>query len=159
MCTNKSLVKAAQLFIACCLSLLGSAAAAQFLSASSKLLSECEFTYFYLAQLMQLRNNEGAAKAMIRRSAMMTTANFIQIEENGVIAKWKIREFTLLRDPLKREFDSGRRDPTNAAGVCDRDAVKLANQIRDTGKTLWNKTFDELQLDLFTQSRKSLGMV
>ena len=158
MCTNRSLVEAAQFFVACCLSLLGSVAAAQSLSASSKLLSECEFTYFYLGQLMQLRNNEGAAKAMIRRSAMLTTANFIQNEENGVIAGWKIREFTLLRGPLKREFDSGRRDPTGAAGVCDRDALKLANQIRDTGKTLWNKTFDELQLDLFNQSRKVLGL-
>ena len=151
-------MKAAQFFVACCLSLFGSVAAAQSLSASSKLLSECEFTYFYLGQLMQLRNNEGAARAMIRRSAMLTTANFIQNEENGIIAGWKIREFTLLRDPLKREFDSGRRDPTNAAGVCDRDAIKLANRIRDTGKTLWNKTFDELQLDFFNQSRKALGL-
>ena len=151
-------MKAAQFCIACCLTLLGSAATAQSLSASSKLLSECEFTYFYLGQLMQLRNNEGAARAMIRRSAMLTTANFIQNEENGVIAGWKIREFTLLREPLKREFDSGWRDLTSAAGLCDRDAIKLANQIRDTGKTLWNKTFDELQLDLFNQSRKALGL-
>ena len=151
-------MNAVQFFIACCLSLLGSVAGAQSLNASSRLLSECEITYFYLGQLMQLRNNEGAAKAMIRRSAMLTTANFMQNEENGVIAGWKIREFTLFREPLKKEFDSGRRDPVSAAGVCDRDAIKLAIQIRDSGKTLWNKTFDELQLDLFNQSRKALGL-
>ena len=154
MCTNR----AAQFLIACCLSLLGSVTTAQSLSASSKLLSECEFTYFYLGQLMQLRNNEGAAKAVIRRSAMMTTANFIQNEESGLIAGWKIREFTLLRDPLKKEFDSGRRDPTNAAGVCDGAATQLAIQIRNSGKMLWGKTFDELQLDFFNQSRKALGL-
>ena len=151
-------MKAGHLFVVCFLSLLSGTAAAQPLSASSRLLSECEFTYFYLAQLMQLRNNEGAAKAMIRRSAMMTIANFIQNEENGVIAGWKIREYTLLRAPLKREFDSGRRDHVSAAGECDGAAIQLANQIRDTGKTLWNKTFDELQLDLFNQSRKAMGL-
>ena len=151
-------MKAGYLFFVCFLSLLSGTAGAQSLSASSKLLSECEFTYFYLGQLMQLRNNEGAAKAMIRRSALVTTANFIQNEENGVVAKWKIREFTLLRAPLKREFDSGRRDPVNAAGVCDGAAIQLANQIRNSGKTLWNMTFDELQLDFFNQSRKTMGL-
>lgn len=133
-------------------------AAAQSISGESRLLSQCEFSYFYVGQLMQLRNNEGAAKALIRRSAMMTTANFMLNEVNGVIAGWKIRDFTLLRDPLKRDFDGGARDPIAFAADCDRKATPIAIRIRDSGKMLWGKSFDELQLGLFDKSRASLGL-
>lgn len=145
-------------FSAFVLSLVGGLSAAQPISPASKLLSQCEFTYLYAGQLLQLRNNEGAAKAMVSRSTMLTVANFIHSEENGVIAKWKIREFTLLRDPLKQDFDSGKRDALSAAGVCDREAMPIAIQIRDTGETLWGKTFDELQIEFFDRTRKLIGL-
>lgn len=138
--------------------LLASLAAAQSISGESRLLSQCEFSYSYGGQLMQLQNNEGAAKALIRRSAMMTTANFMLNAEDGVIAGWKIRDFTLLRDPLKRDFDAGARDPLAFAADCDKKATPIAIRIRDSGKTLWGKSFDELQLEFFNKLRTTLGL-
>lgn len=135
-----------------------STAQAQSISGESKLLSQCEFSYFYAGQLMQLRNNEGAAKALVRRSAMMTTANFMLNEENGVIASWKIRDFTLLREPLKRDFDGGTRDSIAFTADCDRNATPIAIRIRNSGKMLWGKSFDDLQLELFNKSRATLGL-
>jgi hypothetical protein len=131
---------------------------AQSISVDSKLLAQCEITYFYVGQLLQLQNNEEGAKALIRRSAMMTTANFLMNAENGVVAGWKIREFTLLREPLKRDFDSGARKPMTAAADCDRKAIPVAIKIRDTGALLWGKSFDALQLEFFNHARKLLGL-
>lgn len=151
-------MKTFQIAVANIFSLFTCMVAAQSISAESKLLAQCEFTYFYVGQLMQLRNNEGGAKALIRRSAMVTTANFMLNEQNGTIAAWKIREFTLLRDPLKRDFDAGARDPMTVAADCDKNATPIAIRIRNSDKMLWGKSFDELQLELFNKSRASLGL-
>ncbi|MHB8949839.1 MAG: hypothetical protein ACYC4S_12345 [Rhodoferax sp.] len=151
-------MKTSHIAFATIMSLFTCAASAQPISAESKFLAQCEFSYFYVGQLMQLRNNEGGAKALLRRSSMMTTANFILNEEKGVVAGWKIREFTLLRDPLKLGFDAGIRDPLAVVADCDRNATPIAIRIRDAGKTLWGKDFDELQLQFFEKSRKSLGL-
>ena len=151
-------MKLAKITAAFSLALCVEGVSAQSLSAESSLLSQCEFAYSYAGQLMQLRNNEGATKALIRRSAMMTTTNFLLNEEKGVIASWKIRDFTLLRYPLKRDFDAGARDPIAFAADCDRKATPIAIRVRNSGKTLWGKSFDEVQLELFNKYRANLGL-
>lgn len=133
-------------------------ASAQSISGESKLLAQCEGAYHYVGQLMQLQNNEGGARAYIRRSSMMTVANFMVNEDKGVIAGSKIREFSSVRDPLKRNFDAGVIDPIAFIAGCDRNAMQVAINIRNSGKMLWGKTFDELQLEFFNKSRAALGL-
>jgi hypothetical protein len=157
-CFGQSAMKSFQITFALSVTLCAAVASASSISNDSRLLAQCEFIYAYYGQLVQIQNNEGAAKAAVRRSTMMTTANLILNAENGIVASWKIREFTLLRDPIKRGFDSGTKDPLAATSDCDRNAIPIANRIRNSSQTLWGKSFDGLQLDLFEKSRKSLGL-
>ena len=130
----------------------------QSIDSQSKRLAECEFTYTYTAHVMQLRNNEGAARNLLNRAAIITTANFMNNEVNGIIAGWKIKEFTLLRDPLKRKFDTGAIDPVAASGSCDLDALPVAVKVRSNEKMLWGQSFDELKQGFFEKLRASLGV-
>lgn len=118
----------------------------------------CEFIYSYTAQLMQLHNNNGAAVALFRRSAMMTTANFMLNEEKGVIAAWKIEKFKEIRPSLKRALDTGELNAIQEAGNCDKTAIPLAKEVRDTQPVLWGKSFDELHEGFFLKMKTSMGL-
>jgi hypothetical protein len=124
----------------------------------SRLLGYCEFVYMYAAQYLQMQNNEGAAKAYLNRSSMMTIAFFISEEDNGVISSAKIkasREPTLIK---KKGFDKKPETIFPEVGFCDREAIAVATRIRNSGKKLWGKSFDELKSEMFAKSRENLGI-
>jgi hypothetical protein len=128
------------------------------LPSESKKLGYCEFVYFYGAQLVQIDNNEGAAKNFLRRSAMMSVANFMLIEENGVINGAKIKEYRGEALMRKSDFDKNRNLVFKEISKCDIDFVPLALKIRSQNKILWSKSFDELQLEFFNKSMENLGI-
>ncbi len=124
----------------------------------SMLLARCEFIYAYNAQLMQLKNNIGAAQNIVRRASLVSTANMMLNEEGGVIAGWKIEKFNSVRAPLKRQLDSKEVSAIDAATDCDRTAIPIASATRNNSTTLWGKSFDELQ-DMFSSKFKnSIGL-
>ena len=127
-------------------------------STQSKLLGYCEFVYFYNAQYLQMVNNEGAAKNLLRRSSIMTTANFITSNENGVISGEKIKIIREEGLKQKKRFDVDKPFALQEASRCDRDANPIAINIRNSDQKLWGKTFDELQSAFFEESMKNLGM-
>ena len=127
-------------------------------STQSKLLGYCEFVYFYNAQYLQMMNNEGAAKNMLRRSSIMTTANFIFSNENGVISGEKIKIIKEEGLKQKKLFDVDKLFALQEASRCDRDANPIAISIRNSEQKLWGKTFDELQSALFEESMKNMGI-
>lgn len=138
--------------------LIANVASAQSISAESKLLAQCENAYLYAAQLLQIQNNEGAARALVRRSSMMTVANFMMNEDKGVIAAWKIQEFRLLGASLNRDFHAGTKNFMTVVDYCDHQGMPIAAKIRSSEKVLWGKSFDELQLGFFEKTRKTLGI-
>jgi len=69
----------------------------QTLSKESRLLAQCEFIYSYTAQIMQIRNNSGAAISILRRSTIMTTANMMSNAVGEKIPAWKIKIWTEAR--------------------------------------------------------------
>jgi hypothetical protein len=89
---------------------------------------------------------------------MMTAANFMMNQERGVVAGWKIREFTLLRDPLKHGYDSGSEDPRKAVAKCDLSAMPIAIRVRDSRQKLWGMSFDELQQQHFEKLKVIVGL-
>jgi len=127
-------------------------------STQTKLLGYCEFVYFYNAQYLQMMNNEGAAKNMIRRSSIMTTANFIFSNENGVISGEKIKITREEGLKQKKRFDVDKLFALQEASRCDRDANPIAISIRNSEQKLWGKTFDELQSALYEESMKNMGL-
>jgi hypothetical protein len=130
----------------------------QTISNESKLLAECEFIYSYTAQVMQLRNNSGAAVSILRRSTIMTTANMMSNAVDGKIPAWKIKTWTELRPALKDELDSRRLDPLMQADRCDRDVMPIALNIRDLRLQLWGHDFDSLQHQFMKKLRTSTGI-
>lgn len=122
------------------------------------LLSSCEITYSYTAQVLQLQNNIGGALAMLRRTTLMTTANFVLNEERGVIAAWKIQTFKDMRAPLKRAFDSGELSYMKEANYCDKNAIPIASAVRETRPILWGESFDALHEKFFQKMKTSLGL-
>lgn len=124
----------------------------------SLLLSRCEITYSYTAQVLQLQNNIGGAVAMLRRTTLMTTANFMLNEERGVIAGWKLQTFKDMRAPLKRAFDSGELSYMKEANSCDKNAIPIASAVRETRPILWGETFDALHDKFFQKMKTSLGL-
>jgi hypothetical protein len=107
---------------------------------------------------VQIDNNEGAAKNFLRRSAMMSVANFMLIEENGVINGAKIKEYRGEALMRKSDFDKNRNLVFKEISKCDIDFVPLALKIRSQNKILWSKSFDELQLEFFNKSMENLGI-
>ena len=133
-------------------------AASETLHKESMLMARCEFVYAYTAQLMQLKNNIGAAQNIARRSAFITTANMMLNEEQGVIAGWKIERFNSVRAPLKQKLDSGEVKAINLATECDKSAIPVANSVRLKGKKLWGKDFDEIHDAMTTKFKQSIGL-
>lgn len=131
---------------------------AQKISLESKVLGYCEFVYFYVAQLQQLRNNEGAAKAYLNRSAMMSTAFFISEEVDGTVSGEKIKASRTLGLNKKQDFDKQPESVVPEVAKCDKEAIGIATHVRSTGKRLWGKSFDELQAEMFSKSRGYLGV-
>ena len=128
------------------------------LNDESRMLGYCEFVYMYAAQYLQIQDNEGAAKAYLNRSSMMTVAFFITSEDNGVISGEKIKA---LREPLvikKKGFDKKPESIFPEIAFCDREAMPVVTRIRNSGKKLWGKSFDELKSEMFSKSRENLGI-
>lgn len=138
--------------------LVGQQSFAAELHKHSILLSRCEITYSYTAQALQLQNNIGGALAMLRRTTLMTTANFVLNEERGVIAGWKLQTFKDMRAPLKRAFDSGELSYMKEANSCDKNAIPIASAVRETRPILWGETFDALHDKFFQKMKTSLGL-
>jgi hypothetical protein len=130
----------------------------QTLSKESRLLAQCEFIYSYTAQIMQIRNNSGAAISILRRSTIMTTANMMSNAVGEKIPAWKIKIWTELRPALKDELDSRRVDPVTESDRCDRDAMPIALKVRDLRLQLWGLDFDSLQQQFMTKLRASTGI-
>ena len=130
----------------------------QTISQESKLLAECEFIYSYTAQVMQLRNNSGAAVSILRRSTIMTAANMLSSAEGEKIPGWKIRIWTELRPAIKSELDSKKVDPIAESDRCDREVMPIALKVRDKRLKLWGQDFDVLQQQLMTNLRATTGI-
>lgn len=130
----------------------------QTISRESRLLAQCEFIYSYTAQVMQLKNNSGAATSILRRSSIMTTANMMSNAVDEKIPAWKIKTWTELRATIKDELDSRRVDPVMEADRCDRDVMPIALKIRDLRLHLWGHDFDSLQQQFMTKMRTSTGI-
>jgi hypothetical protein len=128
------------------------------MSNESRLLAECEFIYAYAGQLLQIQNNIGGAVSALRRSSIMSAANFISSADGGVVSESLIQTWTALRPPLKRRFDNKLSDPIVEATRCDRIAMPIAIKVRDSKKKFRDKDFDELQGIFFQDHRTSLGI-
>ena len=150
--------RAIVIFWALLLGLHATSVTGQTISKESKLLAQCEFIYSYTAQVMQLKNNSGAATSILRRSSIMTTANMMSNAVDEKIPAWKIKTWTELRPAIKDELDSRRVDPVMEADRCDRDVMPIALKIRDLRLHLWGHDFDSLQQQFMTKMRTSTGI-
>lgn len=137
--------------------LLTATAEAQTISRESRLLAECEFIYSYTAQLMQLRNNSGAATNIIRRSSVMTTANFMSNMEGDRVPSWKVKIWVDLRPILKSKLENRTLDPLKEADRCDREVMPIALSIRDQKQRV-GQDFDGHQQQLMVKMKASLGL-
>jgi hypothetical protein len=129
-----------------------------FLTPAGKTLGYCDFMYMYMAQLQQLKNNEGAAKAYLNRAAMMSVAFFITEEANGLVSGEKIKAARTPALVKKKSIDNNPDLIMREVKTCDLEGINLATQVRHSGKKLWGKSFDELQIDIFSKSRANLGI-
>lgn len=121
-------------------------------------LGYCDFMYMYMAQLQQLNNNEGATKAYLSRSAMMSVAFFMTEEVDGKISGEKI---TISKAPaLARKTAIDKNPDLITADIkkCDTEGIRLAKQIRSSGKMLWGNSFDQLHSKLFEKNMINLGL-
>ena len=148
----------ADFFVALLMGASASTVSGQTISKDSRLLAQCEFIYSYTAQVMQIRNNSGAATSILRRSTIMTTANMMSNAVDEKIPAWKIKIWTELRPALKDELDSRRVDPVTEADRCDREAMPIALKVRDLRLQLWGFDFDSLQQQFMTKMRVSTGI-
>lgn len=130
----------------------------QTLSSESKILARCEFIYSYVSQLMQIKNNAGAAVNILRRSSMMSAANMISNATDGNIPGWKIKIWTELRPALKDSLDSKKLDPVAETARCDQEAMPIALKVRDQNLQLWGYDFDGLQQQFLAKMRVSTGI-
>lgn len=140
------------------ISLTVTSSLAQTIGSESRLLAECEFIYSYTAQLMQLKNNSGAAISSLRRASIMTTANMMSSAEKGKISSLKIQIWTELRAPLKFKLDNKILDPIEESTRCDKDLMPVALNIRSQNLRLWGNDFDTLQKFLMDKLRSSTGI-
>lgn len=133
--------------------------AAQSIDVDSKLIAECEFAYSYVGQLMQLNNNEGAAKNMFFRSTLMTTTNFFRNAQAQTIPGWKTEQLKKLRAPLKQKFDTNPNEALRQAATCDAQTSELVRRETNSNKSLWGKSFHELHTELFRGMLLKLGLI
>lgn len=133
-------------------------ASAQTISRKSRILAECEFIYFYTAQLMQLQNNSGAAVNILRRATIVGAANMMSNAEDDKVAGWKIKIWTEIRPTLKANLDSKKLDPLAEAGRCDKEAMPIAQNVRKQDLRLWGYHFDGLQQEFMTKARALTGI-
>jgi len=124
----------------------------------NKKLGFCEFVYFYSAQSAQMQNNEGLAKSYLRRASMLTVANFMLMEQDGVISNEKIKATRAESLLIKPKFDINAKLVLSELAKCDSNSLPIASKIRDSNKKLWNKNYDELQQELFNQNLLTLGI-
>lgn len=127
-------------------------------SNNSKTLAECEFIYSYAAQTMQIQNNNGAAVNLIRRSSVVTTANFFINQKDNVINKETLDIWQDLRSTLRQKIISEATTLEEELIKCDKTAIPISSQIRVNSKNLWGKNFDEIQKHLFDQYKITLGL-
>ncbi len=146
------------IFSALLLGLPATSVNGQTISNESKLLAQCEFIYSYTAQVMQLRNNTGAAVNILRRSTMMTAANMMISAEEEKIPGWKIKIWTELRPSIKKKLESKNIDPVLEADKCDKEVMPMALKVRDQHLNLWGQDFDMLQQQLMTNLRATTGI-
>lgn len=128
------------------------------ISFESKILAECEFIYSYAAQTMQIQNNNGAAVNLIRRSSMVTAANFFIGHKDNVISKETLGVWRDLHTTLRQNIISKATTLEEELNNCDKIAIPISSQIRSKNKNLWGKNFDELQKHLFDQYKITLGL-
>jgi hypothetical protein len=121
-------------------------------------LAKCEFIYSYEGRYLLLKNNIDGAQNLLRRAALMTTANFMPNAINEVVPKGIIQHWTKLRVPIKQRFDTGQSSPIEEATKCDKDALPIAIKIRKNSTTLWNKNFDDLHELLFQRLKSLTGL-
>lgn len=128
------------------------------ISNDSVLLAKCESIYMYTAQLLQMQDNIGGAINTLRRASVVTVANFMLNAEGGKIAGWKIAEFVRTRQAIIKRLRSGDADPFIEGARCDKEAIPLALRFSRSDTTLWGKTYNELQMDIFRELRDLLGL-
>ena len=107
---------------------------------------------------MQIQNNNGAAVNLIRRSSMVTAANFFISQKDSVIDKETLRIWSDLRITLRQKIISKATTLEDELNNCDKVAIPISSQIRINNKNLWGKNFDELQKHLFDQYKIALGL-
>jgi hypothetical protein len=128
------------------------------LTSAGKTLGYCDFMYMYMAQLQQLKNNEGAAKAYLNRSAMMSVAFFMTEETNGSVSGEKIKAARTPALIKKNSIDNNPELIIKEIKTCDAEGIKLVTEVRGGNKKLWGKTFDQLHDDLFRKNMDALGL-
>jgi len=128
------------------------------ISAESMQLGYCEFVYFYSAQNAQMQNNEGLAKAYLRRSSMLTAANFLLLEEGGKISGEKIKKVRESALAAKPKFDTNPAYALAELKQCDNKSLDIASDVRRLGKKLWGKDYDQLQQEMFATNMQQLGI-
>lgn len=128
------------------------------ISEESKNLAWCGSVYAYYAHVMQLVNNEGAAKNLLFRSSRAITANLFLNLRNGMVSGEITRQFTEVTSGLTKKFDTNQEKWMSEISGCDASTPDVITRIR-ASRTIWDgKTFDQFQDGIFTASRKQLGI-
>jgi len=133
-------------------------AASNTITAESKELAYCEGVYLYVAQMLQIQNNNGAALNVLSRASRVTTANFFLNKQGDKIPGERIREIKLSRQGLKERLDSDPNLALTETNNCDKTTPPIITQAAKQGGTLWGKTFVELNQAMLEQYKKNLGI-
>ena len=131
---------------------------AQELSTESQLLARCQGIYSYGAHLAQMQNNNGLATNLVLRAARVTTANFMLIEENGVIGGKLIRQIEQIISTNKSRLDSLELNIMSELDTCDRQTQSIVSRVVKLRKKLWGLDFWSIQQGMFDKTREVMGL-
>lgn len=130
----------------------------QTISQESKTLAYCERVYMYSAQLMQLKNNEGAAKQAARRATMCITGNTFMNERDGVVSGKVVEQWRTAQQGVREEFDRNQQRVAVEVNKCDESTMPILQREMKTNKRLAGLTFQEVHQKLFEQFLQQLGI-
>jgi hypothetical protein len=130
----------------------------QSVDTESRLLAECEFSYAYAAQIMQLKNNEGSAKNLLMRSTLMTATNFFRNSNGQFVPESKLNELKSVRPNLKMKYDQNPELAFRYAQKCDQSTDQLVAKEMNSGKKLFGNSFHTLHNELFRRMRSKIGL-